>query len=263
MVSGTIYLMARYYKSDLGRFTQQDGWEFVNPEDPLSLNLYTYCWNDPIQYIDPFGHYNKDGNNSICFGADGMGSGLGDAQVGGLLIVGVSVLYAGIEVLDALWQQTEELIAEITTGIEEFFSADAKAKAEVDVETSTKEESKSKNESNDEGYYVYHLIDPITNEPQYVGRTKNPEQRADQHRKNEYRKDLYMEIIYFNIPYKDARALEQYEMIRCHTLNRSDKKHNQINGLNIKRDDAFEYIKAAARYLTNYATNELYCLMEN
>ena len=66
--------------------------------------------------------------------------------MGGLLIVGVSVLYAGIEVLDALWQQTEELIAEITTGIEEFFSADAKAKAEVDVETSTKEESKSKNE---------------------------------------------------------------------------------------------------------------------
>ncbi len=63
MVSGTIYLMARYYKSDLGRFTQQDGWEFANPEDPLSLNLYTYCYNSPVLYIDPTGHFI---NTIIC-----------------------------------------------------------------------------------------------------------------------------------------------------------------------------------------------------
>ena len=55
-VSGTVYLRARYYNSDLGRFTQQDGWEFAKQEDPLSLNLYTYCWNNPIWYIDPSGH---------------------------------------------------------------------------------------------------------------------------------------------------------------------------------------------------------------
>ena len=51
-VSGTIYLRARYYNADLGRFTQQDGWEFENPEDPLSLNLYTYCWSNPVMYMD-------------------------------------------------------------------------------------------------------------------------------------------------------------------------------------------------------------------
>ena len=63
MVSGTIYLMARYYNSDLGRFTQQDGWEFANPEEPLSLNLYTYCYNSPVLYVDPTGHFI---NTIIC-----------------------------------------------------------------------------------------------------------------------------------------------------------------------------------------------------
>ena len=33
-------------------------------DDPLSLNLYTYCQNDPIAYTDPTGHY-------IYIGADG------------------------------------------------------------------------------------------------------------------------------------------------------------------------------------------------
>lgn len=27
-----------------------------NPSDPLTLNLYTYCYNNPIMYIDPSGH---------------------------------------------------------------------------------------------------------------------------------------------------------------------------------------------------------------
>ena len=56
-VSGPIYLRARYYNSELGRFTQQDGWEFANPEDPLSLNLYTYCWSNPVMYVDSNGHF--------------------------------------------------------------------------------------------------------------------------------------------------------------------------------------------------------------
>ena len=55
-LSGTIYLRARYYDSSLGRFTQQDGWEFAKPEDPLSLNLYTYCWNNPVKFMDPYGN---------------------------------------------------------------------------------------------------------------------------------------------------------------------------------------------------------------
>ena len=60
----TYYLRARYYDPNIGRFTQQDSvWlmarEYPNGQkitDPLSLNLYVYCANNPIVYGDPSGH---------------------------------------------------------------------------------------------------------------------------------------------------------------------------------------------------------------
>jgi RHS repeat-associated protein len=55
--SGTYYLRARYYNPANGRFTQQDAWMYGDINDPLSLNLYTYCLNNPIRYYDPSGHY--------------------------------------------------------------------------------------------------------------------------------------------------------------------------------------------------------------
>ena len=55
----TIYLRARYYDAETGRFTQQDGWSYAVPGFLLSLNLYTYCWNNPVSYIDPSGRAPK------------------------------------------------------------------------------------------------------------------------------------------------------------------------------------------------------------
>ena len=52
----TYYLRARYYNPANGRFTQQDAWAFMDPADPLTLNLYTYCSNNPILYVDPSGN---------------------------------------------------------------------------------------------------------------------------------------------------------------------------------------------------------------
>ena len=66
--STTYYLRARYYDPAIGRFTQQDsllfttrklasGFEYV---DPLSLNLYTYCYGNPVRYADPSGNVPVD-----------------------------------------------------------------------------------------------------------------------------------------------------------------------------------------------------------
>ncbi len=52
--TGTIYLRARYYNPVVGRFITEDS-VWGNDSDPLSLNLYTYCYNDPINYSDPSG----------------------------------------------------------------------------------------------------------------------------------------------------------------------------------------------------------------
>ncbi|HEX9060576.1 MAG TPA: RHS repeat-associated core domain-containing protein [Clostridia bacterium] len=59
--TGTIYLRARYYNPAVGRFITEDSY-LGKDNDPLSLNLYTYCENDPINSIDPSGHENIPGD---------------------------------------------------------------------------------------------------------------------------------------------------------------------------------------------------------
>jgi RHS repeat-associated protein len=65
--TGLYYLNSRMYDPVTARFLQQDDPSYVNPNDPLSLNLYTYCTNNPIMYEDPDGHKANmisDGNES-------------------------------------------------------------------------------------------------------------------------------------------------------------------------------------------------------
>ncbi|MDE6088585.1 MAG: RHS repeat-associated core domain-containing protein, partial [Oscillospiraceae bacterium] len=53
--TGTVYLRARYYNPSAGRFISRDSYRGRNG-NPLSLNLYTYCANNPLLYFDPSGH---------------------------------------------------------------------------------------------------------------------------------------------------------------------------------------------------------------
>ncbi len=55
--NGRYYLRARYYDSVIGRFIQQDEWDYSSPGDPLSLNLYTYVKANPVVIVDPTGHF--------------------------------------------------------------------------------------------------------------------------------------------------------------------------------------------------------------
>ena len=57
--TGTYYLRARYYSPALGRFTQQDAWGYGDPTDPLSLNLYVYCYDNPLLYYVPGSYVGK------------------------------------------------------------------------------------------------------------------------------------------------------------------------------------------------------------
>ena len=53
--TGLYYLNARMYDPKIARFLQEDTYR-GDPNDPLSLNLYTYCANNPLLYYDPTGH---------------------------------------------------------------------------------------------------------------------------------------------------------------------------------------------------------------
>lgn len=49
-VTGQYYLRARYYNPVIGRFLQEDNYYGDG------LNLYAYCKNNPVSYVDPSGH---------------------------------------------------------------------------------------------------------------------------------------------------------------------------------------------------------------
>jgi RHS repeat-associated protein len=56
--SGNYYLRARYFAPQLGKFTQEDPWwrmQAITQHDPQGLNLYVYCVNNPVRWIDPSG----------------------------------------------------------------------------------------------------------------------------------------------------------------------------------------------------------------
>ena len=49
-ISQQYYLRARYYNPVIGRFTQEDSY------NADGLNLYAYCRNNPVSYVDPSGN---------------------------------------------------------------------------------------------------------------------------------------------------------------------------------------------------------------
>jgi RHS repeat-associated protein len=53
--TGLYYYGARYYDPQLGRFIQPDS--MAPSDDPQTLNRYSYCGNNPLDHVDPTGHF--------------------------------------------------------------------------------------------------------------------------------------------------------------------------------------------------------------
>ena len=64
-----LYLRARFYDADIGRFIQRDSYEGAESE-ALTLNRYTYCHNDPMNGWDPSGNKKTtEKQKNVVFGA--------------------------------------------------------------------------------------------------------------------------------------------------------------------------------------------------
>ena len=78
--SGMYYLNARYYNPILCRFISEDNILGANG-DLLSYNLYAYCSNNPVMFVDPIGNQYVDFRDR-----EPMGIAIGVGAGGGLLI---------------------------------------------------------------------------------------------------------------------------------------------------------------------------------
>ena len=50
------YLNSRYYSPEWRRFISPDDTSYLDLENANGLNLYCYCNNDPVNFVDPSGH---------------------------------------------------------------------------------------------------------------------------------------------------------------------------------------------------------------
>ena len=53
--TGLYYLQTRYYDPEIGRFVTIDDVAYLAPDTIGGLNLYSYCNNNPVMCVDPWG----------------------------------------------------------------------------------------------------------------------------------------------------------------------------------------------------------------
>ena len=109
--TGLYHLNARYYNPEWRRFISHDLSAYLDPESANGLNLYCYCHNNPIMYVDPDGYMPKWAQwvvgglaiaglvvaTVLTCGVVGAGA----AAVGAAMLAG-GLVSAGINVLDQL-----------------------------------------------------------------------------------------------------------------------------------------------------------------
>ncbi len=59
--NGLVYLRARYFAPQIGRFTTKDAWQ-GNDTKPMSYNAWLYVYANPVNLTDPSGYYCLDEN---------------------------------------------------------------------------------------------------------------------------------------------------------------------------------------------------------
>ena len=136
---GLYYLQSRYYDPETGRFINADDVSYLDPESIHGLNLYAYCLNNPVMYVDPSGHSiialvaillgaaigatigaikavneNKSGWDLIKYVAIGFFTG---AALGGLLVAGGAALVGGVKVAMAIPNAVASVKAIVATGL--------------------------------------------------------------------------------------------------------------------------------------------------
>ena len=232
--TGFYYLQSRYYDPEVGRFLNSDSVEYLGANgDLISYNLYAYCSNNPVMNTDYTGHF------------------VISATVATLLGIGVAL------VIFDLWMCTPEgqkIVQESASALAQAIDNAFDAPSDKIAERIQKLDDKYPG-----NYTVYALYDKENN-VQYVGRTRDFEARKKAHEAS-FRKGLTPRVLEENLTYTQARGLEQYYMIKYHTINTQNKINNQIRGVSPKNRNVviyYEVTKGFLEYTYNQVTNSIF-----
>ena len=97
---GLIYMNARYYLPEVGRFISADT-IVPEPANPQSYNRYAYGYNNPVKYVDPSGH------DAVCSVADSNGNYSGNCDewmMEAIRILGLEGGLEGARLAEFFWQ---------------------------------------------------------------------------------------------------------------------------------------------------------------
>ena len=95
------YLQTRWYDPEVGRFINLDQISYLDPETVNGLDLYAYCYDNPVNYIDSYGHF--------------------AIEIGGFVILGGIVLLLDLLLLESETHVVEEVVDDFVGGIGDLF----------------------------------------------------------------------------------------------------------------------------------------------
>jgi RHS repeat-associated protein len=102
--NGLLYMRARYYDPEVGRFINKDPIGFAGAD----VNLYEYVWNNPVNFINPYGSTDWE---QVFIGSLGIFEGMQTMGVGASVVAGVAILtksptltiIVGVEMMPLFW----------------------------------------------------------------------------------------------------------------------------------------------------------------
>ena len=227
--TGLYYLQTRYYDATVCRFISADTY-FTTSQGIIGSNMYAYCNNDPAAFID------SNGTEAVPV-----------QQISGL-IAGIQAALAAIGTAIGASTGTIVIVAAVVVVV-----------AAVVTTVKAVEDERAKPQ-----HTVYLLRDPITEEVEYVGRTKNYEKRMAVHASGP-RGNLIPKVAASGLNYYEARVLEQNLMVKYHTINTAKRISNQINGISPKKPFGKAYAelaKGVKNYLSNRISSRVLSMLE-
>ena len=252
--TGLYYCNARYYSPKWRRFISPDDTAYLDPESVNGLNLYCYCGNDPVNYVDPSGHewYNVLGwiglglvvaaAAVLTLGAFGVAVGavIHGAAVGALIGAGAGAALgaAGGMIYDAV--QGNEFGTSIWAGAQAGFGIGAIIGA---VAGGTVGYFSTHCHS----VYISRLEDGTVN---YVGRTNNIARRTAEHA-NAGRGVVPQEVAK-RLTLKQARGLEQALINNYKMIKHGGTLINKINSIAASNPIYTEAVAWGNRYMLRH-----------